>query len=77
MVQATAKPPQLALVSGRLLGIKDVARELGLCAATVYKLCDQGELPHVRVGVGPGGNAIRVSRADLDAFLAGRRRGGR
>jgi hypothetical protein len=31
----------------------------------VYRLYDRGELPHVRIS-----NAIRISPADLAAFLA-------
>jgi len=37
---------------------------LGVCTATVYKLCDKGELRHVRVL-----HAIRVARSELDAFI--------
>ena len=39
----------------RLLTVAEVARELRVCPATVYKLAAKGELPHVRVS-----NAIRV-----------------
>ena len=35
-------------------------------------LCDRGELPHVRIG-----NAIRIAPADLAAFMARQRSGGR
>jgi excisionase family DNA binding protein len=49
-----------------LLRIADVAERLGGCAATVYRLCERGELPHVRIV-----NSIRVRRADLDALVAG------
>jgi excisionase family DNA binding protein len=31
----------------RLLKIAEVAEHLGVCNATVYRLCDRGELPHV------------------------------
>jgi hypothetical protein len=48
----------------------DVARELRVCTATVYKLCAAGELAHVRVS-----NAIRVAPADLAAYLDEGRRG--
>jgi excisionase family DNA binding protein len=50
----------------RLLRVTDVAERLGVCAAIVYRLCERGELPHIRVV-----NSIRVRRADLDAFVAG------
>ena len=48
---------------GRLLTVADVAEELAVCTATVYKLVARGELAAVRVL-----NAIRVRREDLDAF---------
>jgi excisionase family DNA binding protein len=47
-----------------------VAERLGVSTATVYALCDRGELPHVRVM-----NAIRVAPADIAVFLAGQRKG--
>jgi excisionase family DNA binding protein len=53
-----------------LLTVADVARELRVCTATVYKLCAAGELAHVRVS-----NAIRVAPADLAAYLDEGRRG--
>jgi excisionase family DNA binding protein len=49
---------------GRLLTVRDVARLLGVSTATVYRLCEEGRLAHVRVG-----NAIRVRPADLEAFM--------
>ena len=55
-----------------LLSVVEVARQLGLCTATVYGLCAWGELSNVRIL-----NAIRVAPADLDAFLAARRSGAR
>jgi excisionase family DNA binding protein len=59
------KPGDLAaLNAGRLLRVTDVAERLGVCAATVYKLCDRGELPHLRIV-----NSIRVRPEDLAAFL--------
>jgi helix-turn-helix protein len=50
--------------------VLEVARQRGLCTATVYGLCARGELAHVRIL-----NAIRVAPADLDAFVAARRNG--
>jgi len=51
----------------RLLRVAEVAEQLGVCAATVYRLCEGGELPHVRIV-----NSIRVRPTDLDALLAAR-----
>jgi len=58
--------------AGRLLTPVEVAERLGVCRDTVYRLCDRGELPHVRIS-----NAIRIAPADLAAFLAGNHSGGR
>lgn len=51
-----------------LLSVSEVARQLGVCSATVYALCAKGALPHVRVL-----NAIRVAPRDLEEFVEGRR----
>ncbi len=48
----------------RLLKVAEVAEHLGVCNATVYRLCDSGELPHVWIV-----NSIRIRPADLQAFL--------
>jgi excisionase family DNA binding protein len=45
-----------------LLSVRDVAAHLGICAATVYRLCAEGQLAHVRVL-----NAVRVAPQDLEA----------
>jgi excisionase family DNA binding protein len=45
--------------------VSQVAKQLGVCAATVYKLCASGALAHVRVM-----NAIRVSIESLQAFTS-------
>ncbi|MBI5627309.1 MAG: helix-turn-helix domain-containing protein [Candidatus Rokubacteria bacterium] len=41
--------------SGSLLTIREVAERLRVCRATVYRLCAEGRLDHIRVS-----NAIRV-----------------
>lgn len=51
-----------------LLAVKRVAATLGVSAATVYKLCEKGLLPHVRVA----DHSIRVTEADLADFVAKR-----
>lgn len=51
-------PPRV--VAERLLGVREVAALLSACAATIYRLCGSGELPHVRIS-----NAARVRPSDL------------
>ena len=52
----------------RFLTASDVADRLRVCRATVYALCERGELPHVRVC-----GAIRIAPRDLAEFIAARR----
>jgi excisionase family DNA binding protein len=47
-----------------LLSVRQVAKLLGVCPATVYGLCDRRELPHLRIL-----NAIRVDPRDLKEFM--------
>jgi excisionase family DNA binding protein len=47
--------------------VKEAANRLEVGISTVYALCDQGLLPHVRVGLGRG--TIRISEDDLRVFL--------
>ena len=51
----------------RLLRVAEVAEHLGVCNATVYRLCERGELAHVWIV-----NSIRIRPDDLRAFLDGR-----
>jgi len=53
-----------------LLTVREVASRLGLSTATVYTLCHQGKLTHVRIL-----NAIRIAPADLAAFIGQHRKG--
>jgi len=55
-----------------LLTARQVADRLGVCTATVYKLAARRELAFVRIS-----GAVRIAPADLDAFLASSRKGGR
>jgi excisionase family DNA binding protein len=48
-----------------LLSVRQAARLLGVCAATVYRMCEQRELGHFRVR-----NAIRVPVGALKDYLA-------
>ena len=52
-----------------LLSVREVAAQLGVCTATVYRLCDRGELPHVRIL-----DSIRVAPHDLRVFIEARRK---
>jgi len=47
-----------------LLSVRQVAKLLGVCPATVYALCNRGELPHFRIL-----NAIRVDIQDVKLLL--------
>ena len=47
-----------------LLSAAEVARQLGVHRATVYKLVERGELAHVRIR-----NAVRVRPEDLENFI--------
>jgi len=49
----------------QLLNVSAVADALGVCRATVYRLCKEGSLEHVRIG-----DDIRFRRADLGSFIA-------
>jgi len=49
-----------------LLSVRQVARLLGVCPATVYKACARGEMPCVRVV-----NVLRIP----EGGLGGRRKG--
>jgi excisionase family DNA binding protein len=51
----------------KLLTVREVATQLGVCTALVYRLVDSGELEHVRVS-----NAIRIPPAALAALHARR-----
>jgi len=48
------------------LTVAEVARQLRVSSATVYRLVDRGQLRHARVS-----NAIRISRLDLAGYLGG------
>jgi excisionase family DNA binding protein len=50
----------------RLLSVREVADRLRVSRATVYGLCDRGELPHLRVS-----NAIRLRQEDVEGFVRG------
>jgi excisionase family DNA binding protein len=54
------------MLSSELLTVREVAARLRVSTATVYKLCERGDLGHVRVL-----NSIRVPPHELNRFLDG------
>jgi excisionase family DNA binding protein len=53
-------------VPQQFLTVREVAKLLNVATSTVYKLCAEGKLAHVRVS-----NAIRVHPTAVGAWLAG------
>jgi excisionase family DNA binding protein len=51
----------------RLLKVAEVAEHLGVSNATVYALCERGELPYVWVVT-----SMRIRPRDLEEFVAAR-----
>lgn len=51
----------------RLLTVAEVAEQLAVGAWRIYQLCEDGELPHIRIN-----NSIRVRPKDLEEFIASR-----
>jgi excisionase family DNA binding protein len=51
------------------LTVKEVAERLAVAQATVYLLCSESKIDHLRVGIGRG--AIRISEEALDNFIKG------
>lgn len=48
-----------------MLTVTQVAQRLGVCLSTTYAIIARGDLPAHRIGA-----AIRVSEADLAAYIA-------
>ncbi len=53
----------------RLLTVKEVAARLRTSTATVYGLCERGQLAYVRIST----HAIRIAEPTLSAFVLRRR----
>ncbi len=67
--RARAMPSAPFVPDGKLLTVKQVAQLIQVSTATVYALCERGELAHSRVM-----NAIRVAPHDVQRFVARSRR---
>ncbi|MFY0571119.1 helix-turn-helix domain-containing protein [Archangium lansingense] len=64
MLLAPRRVPPGVITQGRLLTVREVAARLGVCRATVYRLCAQGTLAHIRIS-----NAVRVKAEALEKFI--------
>lgn len=64
LVQGRARLRGVSGGSDRLLTVREVAERLQVSKATVYRLCEAGELDHVRVS-----NAVRVAPEALARYL--------
>ena len=51
------------------LTVKQVAERLAVAQTTVYLLCSESKIDHIRVGIGRG--AIRISEEAVEAFIRG------
>ena len=61
--------PDGAEIEG-LLTVRDVAEFLHVHPATVRRLITRGEIPFLRIG-----RSVRLSRSDLELWMAAARRG--
>ncbi|MEI6225706.1 MAG: helix-turn-helix domain-containing protein [Deltaproteobacteria bacterium] len=69
MLDGTAADGEDGRSASSLLSVRQVAKLLGVCPATVYALCEQRRLPHFRVL-----NAIRIDPKAVKRFLSRARR---
>jgi len=59
-----------------VLNVRQAAERMSISDSLVYELCACGSLPHVRIGRPGSRGCIRISDADIDAFLASQKVGG-
>ena len=64
LLDSPATDDEVAQSVGKLLTVRQVAKVLGVCPATVYRLCERGELAHYRIR-----HAIRVDIIEVKAML--------
>lgn len=55
-------------MAGRLLSINEVADELGVSPRTVYRLIEDGHMPHTRVS----DRRVGISPDQLESYLTSR-----
>ncbi len=59
-----------------MMTVKAAAERMGISDSLVYELCACGSLPHVRIGRPGSRGCIRITDADIAAFLASQKVGG-
>jgi excisionase family DNA binding protein len=59
-----------------MMTVKTAAERMSISDSLVYELCACGSLPHVRIGRPGSRGCIRITDADIDAFLASQKIGG-
>ena len=59
-----------------MITVKTAAERMGISDSLVYELCACGSLRHVRIGRPGSRGCIRITDADIEAFLASQKVGG-
>jgi excisionase family DNA binding protein len=59
-----------------MMTVRAAAERMGISTSLVYELCACGSLPHVRIGRPGSRGCIRITDADINAFLASQKIGG-
>jgi len=59
-----------------MMTVKAATERMGISDSLVYELCACGSLRHVRIGRPGSRGCIRITDADIDAFLASQKVGG-
>jgi excisionase family DNA binding protein len=52
--------------NSRYLKVGEVAEALGMHETTIYKMCQNGEIPSIKIGA----KAVRIPKAAFEAFMA-------
>jgi excisionase family DNA binding protein len=59
-----------------MMTVKAAAERMGISDSLVYELRACGLLPHIRIGRPGSRGCIRITDADIDAFIASQKVGG-
>lgn len=64
MTEGKYRVSETKVTQSEYVSAAEVARVLGVCRLTVYRMCQAGTLEHIRTGA--TGKIYRISRASLD-----------